>query len=126
MCRSIVIASILIFLIVPNAFAENNGIQKLQRGITNVITAPLEIPKEIRTHWIAGSEKTPHILAWIFCGVVKGTLMTAARVGSGAWDIVTSPVAIPENYEPLLEPDFVFDDWPQRQEGVVYKNLSDL
>ncbi|MCB9772326.1 MAG: exosortase system-associated protein, TIGR04073 family [Candidatus Omnitrophica bacterium] len=117
---------ILIFISVPNSFAESNKIQKLRRGVTNVFTAPLEIPKEIRAHWIAGSEKTPHILVWIFCGAVKGTVMTAARVGSGAWDIVTFPTGILENHEPLIEPDFVFDDWPQREEGVVYKNLSDL
>jgi hypothetical protein len=52
--------------------------------------------------------------------------MTAARVGSGAWDVVTFPIKTPANYEPLLKPDYVFDQWPQRQEGVVYKNLRDL
>ncbi len=51
--------------------------------------------------------------------------MTVARVGSGTWDIVSAPMNIPNNFEPLLKPDYVFDDWPQRKEGVVYKNLGD-
>ncbi len=116
---------ILTFFLVSNSFAANDVIHKLERGIINVVTAPVEIPKEIRAHWINGSEKTYHILVWIFCGFVKGTFMTAARVGSGVWDVVSSPVAIPQNYKPLFKPDYVFDDWPQRKEGVVYKQLGD-
>jgi putative exosortase-associated protein (TIGR04073 family) len=114
------------FIFIPNSFAAKGAVHKLGRGITNIVTSPIEIPKEIRAHWIKGSEKTPHILAWIFCGVVKGTFMAAARIGSGAWDVVTFPAEIPENYEPLLKPDYVFGQWPQRQEGVIYKNLRDL
>lgn len=112
-------------LVVPNSFAANDAIHKLGRGITNVVTAPVEIPKEIRAHWIKGSEKTYHIIVWIFCGFVKGTVMTTARAGSGVWDVVSSPVSIPKDYQPILKPDYVFDDWPQRKEGVVYKNLGD-
>jgi|CXWL01.1.fsa_nt_gi putative exosortase-associated protein (TIGR04073 family) len=126
MHRTLITVIILTFFVVPNSFAAKNKTQKLGRGIANIVTAPLEIPKEIRAHWIKGSEKTPHILAWIFCGAVKGTFMAAARIGSGAWDVVTFPAEIPEEYEPLLKPDYVFDQWPQRQEGVVYRNLRDL
>ncbi len=115
----------LIFLFVPNSYAASEPLNKLRRGMTNVVTAPAEIPKEIRAHWIKGSEKTYHIIVWIFCGFVKGTVMTTARLGSGVWDIVSSPVAIPKDYQPLLKPDYVFENWPQRKVGVVYKNLGD-
>ncbi len=115
----------LFFTFVSNSLAANGPVDKLARGFTNVVTAPLEIPKEVRAHWIKGSEKTYHIIAWIFCGFVKGTVMTTARVGSGLWDIVTFPVKTSQNYQPLLKPDYVFEDWPQRKEGVVYKNLGD-
>ncbi len=113
------------FLFVSNSFAASESIHKLGRGITNVVTAPVEIPKELRAHWIKGSEKTYHISAWLFCGLVKGIVMTPVRMGSGVWDIVTSPLAIPKDYQPLLKPDYVFDDWPKRKEGVVYKQFGD-
>jgi len=113
--------TILMFLFVSNSFAANAALNKLGRGITNIVTAPLEIPKEIRAHWIKGAEKTYHVIAWMVCGFVKGNFTMAARFGSGAWDVISFPVNIPENYEPLFKPEFVFDNWPEKQEGFPYK-----
>lgn len=123
----IILVVVLIFscICADNVMAASEPVKKIKRGVVNVVTSPLEIPKEVRSHWIKGSEKTYHILVWIACGVVKGTVMTAARIGSGVWDIVSAPLSVPEDNEPLLKPDYVFEQWPQRQEGVVYKNLGD-
>lgn len=90
-------------------------LRKLERGIVNVGTAPVEIPKEIRAHWIKGSQMTDHISAWLFAGLVKGIIMTPVRLVSGAWDILTFPIEVPQDYAPLLKPDLVFDDWPKRK-----------
>lgn len=125
MGRIMMLVAFLNVILFSNAFAANNPIQKLGRGISNVITAPVEIPREIRAHWIDGSAKTYHIVVWVLCGVIKGTVMTAARIGSGAWDIVSFPVSIPSNNEPLLKPRYVFNDWPKRKAGIVYKNVGD-
>ncbi len=81
----------------------------------------MEIPKEIRAHWIKGSQKTFHIVVWIFCCFVKGTVMATARVGSGVVDIATAPF----KNDALLKPNYVFEEWPRRQEGVIDKNLGD-
>ncbi len=121
MRRTMIVLTFLTVIFVSNSFAASEPIHKLGRGITNVVTAPVEIPKEIRAHWIKGSEKTYHILVWIFCGFVKGTVMTTARVGSGVVDIATFPF----KNDALLKPNCVFEDWPKRQEGVIYKNLGD-
>ena len=81
----------------------------------NVVTAPLEIPKETRAYWIKGSEKTDHILVWLFAGAVKGVVETVKRAGSGVWDVVTFPFEKPADYEPLMKPHYVLDDWPGRE-----------
>ena len=108
-----------------NSFAANGAIKKLQRGIVNVVTAPVEVPKQIRAYWIAGSEKTLHISPWLFCGFMKGAWMTPLRMGSGLWDVVTFLINLPGNGSSLLKPEYVFDEWPKRKKGVVYKNLWD-
>ena len=125
MLRILVSFFIFVFVFVPNSFAANATIHKLERGLINFVTGPLEIPKEIRAHWIKGSEKTYHIIAWIFCGFIKGAVMAGARMTSGAYDIVSFPINAPKDYEPLLKPEYVFDNWPHREVGVTYKNLSD-
>jgi putative exosortase-associated protein (TIGR04073 family) len=112
-------------LISASAVSAGSPVQKLERGFLNVLTAPVEIPKEIRAHWIAGSEKTYHIIVWIVSGFVKGSARTIVRVGSGLWDITTFSLNVPDEYGSVIHPEYVFDDWPQRREGVVYKNIGD-
>lgn len=95
------------------AKADQGPAQKLYRGVVNIITAPIEVPKQARAYWIAGAAKTPHILVWIFSGAVWGVVEGVKRVGSGLWDVVSFPVNKPEGFEPLFKPDFVFDQWPR-------------
>ncbi|MDE2028624.1 MAG: exosortase system-associated protein, TIGR04073 family [Candidatus Omnitrophica bacterium] len=113
------------FLVSSNSLAAVRPIQKFGRGIANLVTAPVEIVKQERSSWIQGSAKTFHISAWLFCGAVYGVAMTVARAGSGVWDIVTFPFALPKDFKPLLKPDYVFQEWPRRQPGIIYKQLGD-
>ncbi len=109
---SIVILSSLI-LCSSVSYAENMPVKKLSRGLVNIVTAPIEIPKQARAYWIKGAQKTPHILAWIGCGVVWGGVQVIKRTGSGIWDVISFPFSKPANYEPLLKPNFVFQEWPR-------------
>ena len=107
---------LLIFLLCPQIiFADNTPSKKFSRGIVNVATSPVEIVKEIRRYWIQGSEKTPHISVWLLSGFVKGLVEMTKRASAGTWDVVTFPIAIPKNYDSLIKPDSVFDEWPKRE-----------
>ncbi|MFA5260219.1 MAG: exosortase system-associated protein, TIGR04073 family [Candidatus Omnitrophota bacterium] len=101
-----------LFVPVMPARAEPTPLKKLVRGTINLATAPLEVPKQTRLYWKKGAEKTDHILVWIFSGIVKGSVNTVGRIGSGTWDVVTFLIDIPENNQPLFQPDYVFDDTP--------------
>ena len=101
--------------IVAGVCAESLPLKKFSRGAVNVLTSPIEIPKQIRAYWIEGSRHTPHIIVWIFSGAVKGSADAVKRLGSGIWDVVSCPWAVPKDYEPLVKPDFVFENWPSRQ-----------
>jgi putative exosortase-associated protein (TIGR04073 family) len=103
-------------LFVSWAYAEEGPLAKLGRGVVNVVSAPVEIPKQVRAYWIEGSQYTMHISFWIFSGLVKGVAETAKRTGSGLWDIVSFPWEKPADFQPLLKPDYVFQEWPNRQD----------
>ena len=113
MKKSFIFIIILTLFCASQAFAESNPGKKLYRGVVNVVTAPVEIPKQARAYWIEGAQKTDHILVWIGSGTVWGMVQTVKRAGSGIWDIVSFPFEKPDQYEPLLKPDFVFDEWPR-------------
>lgn len=86
-----------------------NPAEKLNRGIVNIVTAPIEIAKQIDLSWKKSSEETKSVSVGIFSGFFKGIRNTIGRAGSGIWDIVTFPFKTSENHEPLMKPEFVLD-----------------
>ena len=102
-------------VIMTDVRAESLPLKKFSRGAINVVTSPMEIFKQTRAYWIKGARHTPHIIVWIISGAVKGSVETVRRLGSGIWDMASCPWALPHGYEPLVKPDFVFQDWPSRQ-----------
>ena len=92
------------------ARAEFHPFKLLRRGATNIVTAPLEIPKQTIASIDEGKEKTYHVSVWAFAGFMKGIAYTIGRMGSGMFDILTSN--FDRNVDPLMTPEYVVDDWP--------------
>lgn len=113
--RYIIAFSLCLLCAVSDVLAQPGPADKLQRGAVNIITSPLEIPREMRAHWIEGSQRTYHIIVWLLSGFIKGTVNVPVRLGSGVWDVCTFAVAVPEDYRPLVEPEYIWDQWPQRK-----------
>jgi len=73
------------------------------RGVANILTGWVEIPKQIYvtgkdTGWLRGS----------IIGPLKGIGMTVVRTVSGAGELLTFFVAYPGFYDPWIEPRFVW------------------
>lgn len=109
---AVIITAALSLVYASPVYAESNPATKLVRGVINIVTAPVEIPKQARAYWIEGTYKTDHFLIWTGVGSVWGMVQTVKRAGSGFWDIISFPFATPADYDPLLKPDFVFEEWP--------------
>lgn len=120
--KKVIMCTVILSLIyVPFVYAEKDSIDKLQRGVVNVLTAPIEIPRQTRAYWIEGAQLTDHILVWVFSGAVYGVVQTVKRAGSGVWDIISFPFDRPQGYEPLLKPDYVFENWPRDPDIFIFK-----
>lgn len=78
---------------------------KLVRGITNVVTSPLEFPKRLRRR-IHGDNT---FRGWSL-GTSLGVGYTAVRLVAGIYEILTFPAAAPKNYAPVLEPEYVWQE----------------
>ena len=101
----IVVLAIFVFLGMVTITYAKTPSDKLSRGIANLPGGLMEIPKNIDLEWKASKNAA----VGIFAGTIKGVVMGVARIGSGLWDILTFPAAVPKGYEPLLKPDLVFD-----------------
>ena len=80
--------------------------KKLGRGIVNIATGWVELPKNIYDT----SVETNNPLLGITYGTLKGLGMTVVRTGAGAYDTITFLFPLPQNYTPILEPEFVFEE----------------
>ena len=91
-------------VLVPEPYLEKAS-YKLVRGVTNVITSPGEIPKQI----VVTSRERGGLGALL--GIFKGVGMTAMRVGSGVWEAITffAPNDLDGNFGPILKPEYVWD-----------------
>ena len=78
---------------------------KLVRGITNVATCVLELPKQtyrsIRDRGATG----------VIIGPAKGTVMVFYRAFIGTAETVFFLVPAPGYYDPMIDPEFVWNEW---------------
>lgn len=81
------------------------GLHKLGRGALNILTGWLEIPKRIAQVWRDTDPVTGAVV-----GFFEGLGWGVARTATGFYDVVTFPIPVPANYEPLMEPEFVMPE----------------
>lgn len=76
---------------------------KLGRGVANTLTGWVEVPKNI---YSTSVEK--NAFAGVTLGLAKGTGLGIVRTSAGIYEIATFPFPLPQNYRPILEPEYVF------------------
>lgn len=80
--------------------------RKLGRGIVNSLTGVVEIPKKVIL-----ISKNDHLLLGLTWGWVKGAGVGLLRTVAGVYETVTFPIPAPADYEPIVHPEFVFEEW---------------
>ncbi len=80
---------------------------KFTRGLANVGLSPFELPE---TMWDEGKQLDGYgIASALTVGVVKGAFNVIKRAAVGAFELVTFPLPVPADYEPILDPPTLFE-----------------
>ena len=98
---SVVIAGV--FFIQSDCFAQNNMLRKLGRGLANVGTSAIEIPKSVQDKFY--EEGPVAACSW---GLLDGVYKFVVRTAVGVYEIVSFPIPFPADYAPIVEPEFLF------------------
>ncbi|MBI4432144.1 MAG: exosortase system-associated protein, TIGR04073 family [Candidatus Omnitrophica bacterium] len=93
----------LFLLMGTTACFAQDALTKLGRGVANTLTGWVELPKNIYS-----TSRESNALTGMTLGVAKGAGMTIVRTGAGIYEIATFPFPLPEDYKPILEPEYVF------------------
>ncbi|MGB3114118.1 MAG: exosortase system-associated protein, TIGR04073 family [Candidatus Omnitrophota bacterium] len=107
--KKIALFLVIAVLIVPMlAHAEDitkRPIEKLGRGIANVLTCPFELSKGM-----GDADEEKGIFAAYTWGVLQGTVNIVKRAVVGVYEIVTFPIPLPKDYEPILtDPEYFLE-----------------
>ena len=93
---------IIIFLLFISINCYAGTIEKLGRGISNTATGWVELPVAVKencdVHGVVGG---------VLYGIPIGITKTVLRTAVGIYETLTFPFPIPEDYAPILEPEFV-------------------
>jgi putative exosortase-associated protein (TIGR04073 family) len=100
--RGSLFAVMAIMIVCATSYAQD-PFTKLGRGVANTLTGWVELPKNVYATSVEDNAFTGMTL-----GLAKGAGMTLVRTGAGIYEIVTFPFPLPENYKPILEPEYVF------------------
>ena len=85
----------------------NQMLHKLGRGVVNIFTCWVEVPRSIASEW----ERTDPVTG-LFTGTIKGFGWGFARLATGFYETFTFPVPVPAGYVAMMEPEFIIlDTW---------------
>ncbi len=83
---------------------------KLIRGVANTVTGWVEMPKQMYLKTTQG----PPVIGTLQ-GIVEGVGLGFARTTAGLYEIATFPVPLPMHYEPLFQPEYVWQDEEEKE-----------
>jgi len=99
------IISLFIIMLATPAFCDG-PLTKLGRGISNVLTCPLEVPEQTSR---VGDSDGP-VAGWTV-GILKGVQMTIERAAVGVYEVATFMLPYPKDYQPILkDPEYFLQD----------------
>ncbi|MEW6170275.1 MAG: exosortase system-associated protein, TIGR04073 family [Candidatus Omnitrophota bacterium] len=104
MKKVILVALVAIFALSFTCAYAQSPIIKLGRGLTNTASGWLELVKQPYE-----TTKAENLLAGLTVGILKGVGMGLVRTGVGIYELITFPIPAPKGFEPLLQPEYVFN-----------------
>ena len=94
--------------VTPSAWAQD-PIHKMGRGVVNVLTSWIELPKQVH---MGSQEANP--ISGLGLGLLKGAGLTVLRGGVGVYEVLTFPIPYPREfaspYEQMELPDYAWEE----------------
>jgi putative exosortase-associated protein (TIGR04073 family) len=98
----------------PMVSHADTALAKAGRGLAAITTPFLEIPGNI----ITTTEREGAAAGWTE-GLAMGIGMFIVRPAIGFYELVTSPIPAPANYEPILQPEYPWSYFGSSYEAGV-------
>jgi len=104
MLRMIAAATLSGLLLLPSVGMADTAVDKLGRGLAGMTTGFLELPGNI-----VAESRDRGGAAGATIGIAKGIGMIPVRELVGVYEFVTAPLPLPDNYRPVIHPEYPWD-----------------
>ena len=101
--NNVALQVVILLLATTSVCFAQDAFSKLGRGVANTLTGWVELPKNVYD-----TSVEENAFAGMTLGLAKGAGMTLVRMGAGIFEVATFPFPVPEEYKPVLEPEYVF------------------
>lgn len=101
--HTVIFVLIISLVSIQSTCYAQNMLRKLGRGVSNVLTGFFEVPKSVQEKF---NDNGP--VAACTYGVIDGVYRFLVRTVVGVYEVATFPLALPEDYAPIVEPEFLF------------------
>ena len=103
---AVILILVIIIFNATAAYCETPAFRKFRRGFCNLLTFHLEFVHQMeKESAIGGTNRAVTI------GLINGIGMTAVRILTGAYEVVTFPIPLPAGYKPILtDPEFYWTE----------------
>ena len=102
----ILLFAVLISALIAKPCFADGPLRKLGRGLTNLLTGIVEIPKKVIL-----TSKKENLAKGLTSGFMKGVQEGMVRTASGLYETLTFTIPAPADFEPMVNPEFVFEEW---------------
>jgi len=114
--RSVALALVATLAAAPACAEEDaeGALGKAGRGLAAVATGLLEVPGNV-----VASTRERGAAVGVPLGLAKGLGMTVVRELVGVYELVTAPVPAPDDYAPILQPEYPWSYFGEREEPAL-------
>ncbi len=99
-----------IMMTTAGALYADGPVEKLARGTANIVESPVAYLNQ----YVRADQKR-NFMTTIMETTLYGTFSMVGRLLVGVYEVVTFPVPLPADYEPLIQPATPIDEWRQMQ-----------
>ena len=115
MIKKLLICAFILTILSCSSYAQTPQ-RKLMRGTVNLMTGWVEVPKNIYDVSIENG-----IRSGLTKGTASGVALAIVRTGCGVYEMATFPFPVPDNYEPIMYPEYVLSNTVNLKNNIDIK-----
>ncbi len=104
--RTVVLVWCLTAILSCQTCFAGDALRKCGRGVSNILFGWVDIPAEMNR--VKAAPGNTSEAGSLIVGSLKGIFKMMGRMAAGVYEVCTFPIPVPAQYDPVVDPEFVW------------------